>query len=458
MNEVVVGLDVGTYKIAAIVGQLNAQNELDILGVGVADSTGVIKGEVRNIDRTVEGINQAIKEAADQADLNIYHINVNVSGTALRCHSVPKNLTRTTEGNVVLVDDIVRLIGDVQRSMTSPENGIIHIIPQEYSVGRSKGIPDPVGDVGTTLEANFKVITTPNANLESLQGCLRNNRPKALTADNVVFSPLASALAVLDEDEKDAGVALLDIGCGKTDLVIIHDRIVRHTAVIPFGGDIITDDIAQAFVIRKPQAELLKIKLGRALPEEVAPNEVVAVPYLANRPPKDISLYNLAIVIQERLLEIAGMALAEIKRSGYEDRLVGGIVLTGGTSMISGIEELFQRVFGKYVASKYPNQGVSSKTAAKINDPKFATAVGLVWRGFRELDYREEKYRHYGQKEPVIQPPVNGTGKSPKTPPDSKPPEKKPNFWKRSLDEILNLGREIFTDDIKNVTFDDEKK
>lgn len=455
-TETVVGLDIGTYKIAAVVGELNRKGELVIKGVGVAASTGVVKGEVRNIDQTVSGIMAAIEEAGAEAHVDIDTVNVNVSVSAFKIRPTMKQ-SLPIEGNIIKVQDLERLESAVKREANTAENSVVHIIPQHYKVGNTNNLPDPVGVMGTHLEGQFRVLTVPKLNIDCISDCLSKVRPRALKIEHLVFSPLAASLSMLEQDEKESGVALVDIGCGKTEVVIYHDNVVRYFAVIGIGGDAITEDIAAGCQIRRTLAENLKIKLGNALPETVSPNEVVAVTYLANRPTKDISLFNLSIIIQERLLEIAALVNYEIKRSGMSDQLIGGIVLTGGTSTIEGIDNIFHQVTGKHVVVKNPNLKVSPDTAHKINSPIFATAVGLVWRGFRELDFRDERHKHSQHNSEKPQSEVSSSsGRNEPVRPVLPSKTGNSGGLSSAMRNLLRLGKEILTDDIKDVKFQDE--
>jgi cell division protein FtsA len=394
MSEVIAGLDIGTSMIRIAIGQLLPNGSLRILGIGEAPNQGVTRGVITNPLRTTDAINQALEIAANQASYDIRVVNVNVSGTYLQCMERKGTLTRSSQGDIVRVEDVVRLSGEVEKAINSPGNLLLHTIPQEYQVGRISNIADPVGNKGITLEANFKIILLPEDDIRTIKDTAKDSIFK-LQVEHKVFSPFAAALSTLTEDEKDDGVVLVDIGGGLTEIAIFYKNIVRHVAIIPYAGDNITADVQHACSVRPVQAELLKIKFGMALHDEIANYEVVAVPSLANRPPKDVSLKNISIAIEERLKEIASMVMAEIHNAGFDaKKLLGGIVLTGGTAQLPEIDILFNKVTGMYVRVGLPTIGLDASVlpSSEVKEPQFATAIGLVWRGVKEIDNRNNKH------------------------------------------------------------------
>lgn len=388
-DKIIVGLDIGTTKICAIVGRKNEYGKLEVLGMGKAVSDGVIRGIVTNIDKTVFGIETAIKEAEDQAGINIRVVNVGIAGQHIRSTIHHGGITRNTSDDEITIEDINRLTNDMYRTVTPPGSEIIHVMPQDYYVDFEDGIKDPVGMSGVRLEADFHVITAQTNAINNVNKCVKR---AGLEIENLILEPLASSLAVLSEEEKEAGVCLVDIGGGTTDIAIFHENIIRHTAVIPFGGNILTTDIKQGCMVMNHQAELLKTKFGKAIAEEANPNEIVSIPGLKNRPPKEISIKNLAHIIEARMQEIIELVHAEIITSGFEDRLAGGIILTGGGAQLSCLKQLVEYMTGIDARVGYPNEHLGRSKVDAAKSPMYATTVGLVLSGFKALDERENRY------------------------------------------------------------------
>jgi cell division protein FtsA len=263
-------------------------------------------------------------------------------------------------------------------------------MPQDYIVDYEEGIKDPVGMSGVKLEADFHVITAQTSAINNINKCVRRG---GLEIDDLILEPLASSLAVLSDEEKEAGVCLIDIGGGTTDIAIFHDNIIRHTAVIPFGGNILTNDIQSGLMVMSRQAEQLKTKFGKAIAEEASPNEIVSIPGIRNRPPKEISVKNLSNVIQARMEEIIEMVHSEIISSGFDGRLAGGIVITGGGSQLSCLKQLVEYMTGMDTRIGYPNEHLGKSKMESVKSPMYATAVGLVLAGFRSIDNREDRYK-----------------------------------------------------------------
>ena len=274
-DKIVVGLDIGTTKICAIVGTKNEYGKLEVLGMGKAVSDGVIRGIVTNIDKTVMAIEKAIAEASEQSGIDIGVVNVGIAGQHIKSSIHHGSITRDTLEDEITVEDINRLANDIHKIVMPPGCEIIHVMPQDYIVDYEDGIKDPVGMSGVKLEADFHVITAQTNAIRNINKCVKR---AGLEIENLILEPLASSMSVLSEEEKEAGVCLVDIGGGTTDVAIFHDKIIRHTAVIPFGGNILTTDIKEGCKVMQNQAELLKIKFGRAIAEEANPNEIVSIP------------------------------------------------------------------------------------------------------------------------------------------------------------------------------------
>lgn len=389
-EKIVVGLDIGTTKICAIVGRKNEFGKLEVLGMGKAESEGVVKGIVFNIDKTVYAIEKAIKEASDQSGIDIGVVNVGIAGQHIRSFVQHGGITRSSKEDEITVDDIERLTQDMYRMVVPPGSQIIHVMPQDYMVDYEEGIKEPVGMSGVRLEADFHVITAQTNAINNIHKCVRK---AGLEIDDLILEPLASSLAVLSDEEKEAGVCLIDIGGGTTDIAIFYDNIIRHSAVIPFGGNIVTTDIKQGLMVLQQQAERLKTSFGRAIAEEANANEIVAIPGIRNRDTKEISVKNLSNIIQARMEEIIEMAHAEIISSGYENRLAGGIVITGGGAQLANLKQLVEYMTGMDTRVGYPNEHLGKGKVEGVKSPMYATAVGLVLSGFRSLDEREDRYK-----------------------------------------------------------------
>lgn len=389
-GKIVVGLDIGTTKICAIVGRKNEYGKLEVLGMGKAESEGVIKGIVTNIDKTVFAIGKAVKEASDMSGIDIGVVNVGIAGQHIRSTIHHGSITRSSNDDEISIEDVSRLTEDMYRIVIPPGSEIIHVMPQDYTVDYEEGIKDPVGMSGVKLEADFHIITAQTSAINNINKCVRR---AGLEIDNLILEPLASSLAVLSDEEKEAGVCLIDIGGGTTDIAIFYDNIIRHTAVIPFGGNILTNDIQTGLMVMAKQAEQLKTKFGKAIAEEANPNEIVSIPGIRNRSAKEISVKNLSNIIQARMEEIIEMAHTEIISCGFENRLAGGIVITGGGSQLHSLKHLVEYMTGMDTRIGYPNEHLGKSKMEAVKSPMYATAVGLVLAGFRSLDEREERYR-----------------------------------------------------------------
>jgi cell division protein FtsA len=386
-SEIVVGLDIGTTKIVAIVGRRNEHGKLEILGLGRSESIGVTRGVVANIEKTVHSIDLAVQEASQKAGVEIRVVNVGIAGQHIKSLQHRGIRVRSNMDQEIAQEDIDMLVNDMYKLVMLPGEEIIDVLPQEYIVDNEQGIKDPVGMAGIRLEANFHIITGQVAAAKNIDKCVRK---AGLNVVDLILEPLASAEAVLSEEEKEAGVVLVDIGGGTTDVAIFQDGIIRHTAVIPFGGNVITEDIKQGCNIIRNQAELLKIKFGSALADESQENEIVSIPGLRGRTAKEISIKNLAHIIQARLEEIIEHIYYEIKNSGYENKLIAGVVLTGGGAQMKHIAQLFEYVTGMDARIGYPNEHLAKGNSEEVTSPMYATGVGLVIKGFHKIDKQRE--------------------------------------------------------------------
>ncbi|HLO91953.1 MAG TPA: cell division protein FtsA [Lentimicrobium sp.] len=391
-SEIIVGLDIGTTKIAAIVGQKNEHGKIEILGFGRTESIGVKRGVVANIEDTVQSIVGAVKEAEARSNSNIVTVNVGIAGQHIKSIQYRGSVIRKNSDLEISQEDIDGLTESMYKLAMNPGEEIIEAIPQEYTVDGEVGIKQPKGMLGHTLEANFHIITGQTVAARNILKCVKKAN---LNIDSLIMEPLASAEAVLSEEEKEAGVALVDIGGGTTDIAIFQDGIIRHTAVIPFGGDIITEDIKEGCTIIKKHAEDLKVKFGSALASENRDEEIVAIPGLRGRPPKEITLKNLASIIQARMEEIIEHVHFEIKNSGYEKKLIAGIVLTGGGALLKHVTQLTEFITGMDTRIGYPNEHLAPGVPEEMASPMYATGIGLVIIG---LQRSEKDFIKTGEK------------------------------------------------------------
>ncbi|MEX0966780.1 MAG: cell division protein FtsA [Bacteroidia bacterium] len=377
-SEIIVGLDIGTTKICAIVGRKNEYGKIDILGLGRCESAGVSRGVVTNIDKTVDAIKNAVEQSGMKSDVEIKVVHVGIAGQHIKSLQHRGIIVRNRAEDEINYDDTDRLINDMHKLVMQPGEEIIHVIPQEYTVDSEHGIKDPIGMAGVRLEGNFHIITGKVTAAKNIHRCVTK---AGLEVAGLILEPIASAEAVLAEEEKEAGVALVDIGGGTTDIAIFQEGIIRHTAVIPLGGNIITEDIKDGCTVMKRQAETLKVKFGSALADETRENEIISIPGLKGREPKEISVRNLAHIIQARVEEIFEHVYYEIKSSGFEKKLICGIVLTGGGAQLKHITQLVEYITGMDTRIGYPTEHLSKGMIEEVKSPMYATGIGLVIRG-----------------------------------------------------------------------------
>lgn len=377
-KDIATGLDIGTTKIVAMMGRKNEYGKMEIIGMGKAKSMGVHRGVVNNITQTIQSIQQAIQEAEADSGKKIKEVVVGIAGQHIRSLQHSDYITRPNADEVIDAADIDKLCSQVHKLVMLPGEEIIHVLPQEFKVDGQAEIKEPIGMYGGRLEANFHVVVGQVSSIRNVGRCVKS---AGLELSAVTLEPLASANAVLSREEKEAGVALVDIGGGTTDLAIFKDGIIRHTAVIPFGGGVITEDIKEGCSIIEKQAELLKIKFGSAWPGENKENEIVSIPGLRGREPKEITLKNLSKIIHARTVEIIEQVYAEIKNYGHEEqkkKLIAGIVLTGGGAQLKHIKQLVEYITGMDTRIGYPNEHLAGDSDAETTSPLYATAVGLV--------------------------------------------------------------------------------
>lgn len=384
-SPIVVGLDIGTTKICTIVGRRNEHGKIDILGYGKAESLGVSRGVVTNIGQTIESIRRSLQEASAKSGVEITNVFVGIAGQHIKSLQHHGMVTRSSGDDEITQDSIDAIVEDMQKLAMPPGEQIIHVIPQEYIVDNESGIKNPIGMAGIRLEANCHIITGQVTAVKNINRCVQQ---AGLKIDGLCLEPLASADSVLSAEEKEAGVCLVDIGGGTTDIAIFQDGVIRHTAVIPLGGNIITEDIKEGCSLLKNQAEKLKMKFGSALSSSDQDNEIVAIPSLRGRAPREIRVRNLSSIIQARMEEIIDYVYYEIVHSGYEKKLIDGIVITGGGALLKHLPQLVEYRTGKDTRIGYPNEHLA-KGADEVKSPMYATAVGLVIKGYDIIESKK---------------------------------------------------------------------
>ena len=385
MAPLAVGLDIGTTKIVAVVGRLDEHGKIDVLGIGKSKSLGVQRGVVANITLTIESIQAAVKMAEEASGLKITEVMVGIAGQHIRSMQHSDYIMRDDAEAIIDITDLEELKKNVDNLVMMPGEQILHALPQEYRVDADSNIVNPRGMYGSRLEANFHIVVGQIASIKNIARCVEQSE---LTVGDITLEPLASSDAVLGEDEKDAGVVLVDIGGGTTDIAIFKDGIIRHTAVIPFGGKVITEDIKEGCEIIEKQAELLKVKFGSAWPGENKDNEIVSIPGLRGRAPKEISLKTLSKIINARVKEIIESVVSEINNYQQNDprkKLIAGIVVTGGGSQLKHMGQLVEYMTGMQTRIGYPNEHLASGYQKELASPVYATSIGLLSMALAEV-------------------------------------------------------------------------
>lgn len=389
-NEYVAAIDIGTTKIVAIVGKRNSNRKLDIVGMSKTVSKGVKRGVVLNIEETVNAIQHVVADLQQKTGVKISDAFVGIAGQHIKSRKNRGYINRDSYDDEITKEDVQRLIDDAHKIPIEIGEEIIHVLPQNYIIDDETGVKNPVGILGKRLEANFHIVLGQMSSIKNIEKCI--NRA-GLEVNDVILEPLASAAAVLTEDEMEAGVALVDIGGGTTDIAVYQDGIIRHTAVIPFGGNVVTHDIKEGCAILERHAEELKIKFGSALGDLAEDKKSVVIPGISGRDSKEISFKSLAYIIQSRMEEIIDAVMFEIENSEYADKLSAGIVITGGGALLRHLQQLVRFRTGMDVRMGYPNAHLAGSVAEDINQPMFATSVGLILKGFEFFDSKGVVYK-----------------------------------------------------------------
>jgi len=388
-EQYVAAIDIGTTKIVAIVGKKNENGKLEILGLSKALSKGVKRGVVLNIEETVNAIQTTVDDVQKRSGISFSEVFVGIAGQHIKSLKTRGYIMREAFDDEIKKEEVFRLIEDMYKIHVDIGEEIIHVIPQIFIVDNETGVKSPIGMCGRRLEANFHIVIGQVAAAKNIEKCIRKAN---LNVKDMILEPLASADAVLTEDEKEAGVVLVDIGGGTTDVAVYYDNIIRHTAVIPFGGNVVTKDIKEGCSILQRHAEQLKIQYGSALGDIAPDDKVVSIPGISGREPKEISFKSLAYIIQSRMEEIIDIVTFEVQNSGYADKLAAGIVITGGGAMLKHLPQLMKFKTAMDVRIGLPNEHLAGTGRNEINQPMYATSVGLIMRGFEHLETYKKSF------------------------------------------------------------------
>jgi cell division protein FtsA len=397
-EQYVAAIDIGTTKIVAIVGTKKENGKIEILGLSKAPSKGVKRGVVLNIEETVNAIQTTVDDVQKRSGILFSEVFVGIAGQHVKSLKTRGYIMREAFEDEIKKEEVFKLIEDMYKIHVDIGEEIIHVIPQIFIVDNETGIKSPIGICGRRLEANFHIVIGQVAAAKNIEKCIRKAN---MTVKDLILEPLASADAVLTDDEKEAGVVLVDIGGGTTDIAIYFDNIIRHTAVIPFGGNVVTSDIKEGCAILQRHAEQLKIQYGSALGDIAPEDKVVSIPGISGREPKEISFKSLAYIIQSRMEEIIDIVNFEIQNSGYADKLAAGIVLTGGGAMLKHLPQLMKFKTAMDVRIGVPNEHLTGSGQNEINQPMYATSVGLIMRGFEHLETYKKSF-NAGRQEDFV--------------------------------------------------------
>ncbi len=397
-EQYVAAIDIGTTKIVAIVGKKNENGKIEILGLSKALSKGVKRGVVMNIEETVTAIQTTVEDVQNRSGIMFSEVFVGIAGQHIKSMKNRGYIMRDNYEDEIKKEEVFRLIEDMHKIHIDIGEEIIHVIPQNFIVDNETGVKSPIGMCGRRLEANFHIVIGQVAAAKNIEKCIRKAN---MSVKDMILEPLASSDAVLTDDEKEAGVVLVDIGGGTTDLAVYYDNIIRHTAVIPLGGNVVTKDIKEGCAILQRHAELLKIQSGSALGDIAPEDKVVSIPGISGREPKEISFRSLAYIIQSRMEEIIDFINFEIQNSGYADKLAAGVVITGGGAMLKHLPQLMKFKTAMDVRMGYPNEHLAGPGRNEINQPMYATSVGLIMRGFDYLETYKKTFNAAPQTEYV---------------------------------------------------------
>src|ERR1700751_5482503 len=390
-QPIIVGLDIGTTKIAAIAGRKNEFGKLEIIGFGRANSNGVKHGQVLNIDETIKAIRMALDNCyASNPNLDISEVYVGIAGHHIKSLQTRGDIVRHQNEEEISQKEIDQLVADQYKTYIPAGDQIIDVIPQEFTVDNFQNIPNPIGYGGVKVGANFHIITGVKNAIRNIN---RSVEKSGLHTKDLVLQPLASSSAVMGQEDLEAGVAIVDIGGGTTDLAVFYEGILKHTAVIPFGGENITNDIKTGLGVLKTQAEQMKVQFGSALSNEAKTNAFITIPGLRGMPAKEISVKNLANIIQARMSEIMDFVTYHLKQVGLDNRMLnGGIVLTGGGSQLRHLIQLTEYITGSNARIGYPNEHLAGGHIEELAKPMYSTCIGLILKGYSDYEHNRKQF------------------------------------------------------------------
>lgn len=390
-QPIIVGLDIGTTKIAVIAGRKNEFGKLEILGFGRANSNGVKHGQVLNIDETIKAINAALENClASNPGLEIKEVYVGIAGHHIKSLQTRGDIVRQNTEEEITRREIDQLVADQYKTYIPAGDQIIDVIPQEFTIDNFQNIPNPIGYGGVKVGANFHIIT---GDKNAIRNINRSVEKANLVTKDLVLQPLASAAAVMGQEDMEAGVAIVDIGGGTTDLAVFYEGILKHTAVIPFAGDNITNDIKTGLGVLRTQAEQMKVQFGSALSNEAKANAYITIPGLRGMPPKEISVKNLANIIQARMNEILDFVTYHLKQVGLDNKaLNGGIILTGGGSQLKHMIQLTEYATGLNARIGFPNEHLAAGHIEELAKPTYSTCIGLILKGYDDYEHNRKQF------------------------------------------------------------------
>jgi cell division protein FtsA len=434
-NNILAAIDIGTTKIVTIAGRMT-DNKLEILGMCKTPSKGVKRGVVLNIEEAVSAIRYTVDEVQKQIGFRIREAYVGIAGQHISSLQNRGYILRDSYEEEIKKEDTDKLLSEMYKISIQPGEEIIHVIPQSYVVDNETGVKNPIGMFGKRLEGNYHIVIGQTTSARTIERCV--NRV-GINVRQMILEPLASAVAVLTEDEIEAGVALVDIGGGTTDIAVYYDDIIKHTAVIPFGGNVITRDITEGCSILSKHAELLKIQYGSALGDLAEEAKVVAVPGISGREPKEVSIKSLAYIIQSRMEEIIDAIVFQLESSDCMEKLTAGIVITGGGSQLRHLPQLIKYRTGLDVRIGMPNVIVNNPNLKEVNHPMYSTSVGLLYKGFEDKPLRIPRE----EKAEILPEPEIATVEHEEKVSTTKQPSKFSNIF----DTIRNSIEKVFDDD-----------
>jgi cell division protein FtsA len=405
-NPIIVGLDIGTTKIAAIAGRKNEYGKLEILGFGKASSNNAVQhGQVLNIENAVKAINEAMNSCRQSnPNLSIKEVYVGIAGHHIKSLQTRGDLVRQSLDDEITQREVDQLVSDQRKTYIPAGDQIIDVIPQEFTVDNFQNIKNPIGYSGVKVGANFHIITGDKFAIKNITRAVNKSN---LSIKDIVLQPLASADSVMCEHDLEAGVAILDIGGGTSDLAVFHEGILKHTAVIPFGGENITGDIKTGLSVLKSQAEAMKVQFGSALSQEAKANAIITIPGIRGMPPKQVSVKTLAQIIQARMSEILDFVTYHLKQVGMDSRtLNGGIILTGGGSQLKHLIQLTEYQTGLNARIGYPNEHLASGYIEELTKPMYSTCIGLILKGYSDFERQRKDFVTTNQE---VQVPENFT-------------------------------------------------